>query len=74
MKGMTPETEKIYTVGEIAEMLQISDTRVISIFADEAGTINLGTSTGTKQKRRFRQLRIPASVLTRVIARRTVRS
>jgi hypothetical protein len=69
---MTTPTEQLYTVNQVAEILRVSPNRAINLFAGEPGVINLGTNMSTKKARKLRQLRIPASVLGRVIARRTV--
>jgi hypothetical protein len=65
----TKPTERHYTVAEVAAMWSLSDDAVRKIFEGEPGVLVLGGSIpGT---RRYRTLRIPASVLHRVHKRLT---
>jgi hypothetical protein len=66
------QTDPIYTVDEVAALLKISRWSVIRKFADEAGVIDMGSPLTTKRARRYRILRIPQSVINRVLARRRV--
>jgi hypothetical protein len=70
---MPESIEKFYTVGEIAKLWQISDDKVRDIFFDEPGVLKFGKpsrmSGGRKKKlvRHWTLLRIPESVLQRVV-------
>jgi hypothetical protein len=57
--------ERHYTVAEIAEMWNLSTDAVRRLFCNEPGVVILGNS-GRRDKRRYRTLRIPQSVLERV--------
>lgn len=59
--------EKLQTVAEVAEMLGVSTDTVRRMFADESGVIDFGRHEATRGKRRYRLLRIPQSVLDRVV-------
>jgi hypothetical protein len=58
--------EHFYTLAEAAEILKVSTDKVARMFGDEPGVLDLG-SPETMHKRRYRVLRIPASVFNRVI-------
>ena len=60
-----PPDDPLLTVNEVAKLLRISPNRAISLFANEPGVLNLGTSRSSNRARRLRQLRIPTSVLER---------
>jgi hypothetical protein len=62
--------DPVYTVDEVAAMLKVSRWTVIRIFADEPGVVDIGSPVTTKRARRYRVLRIPVSVINRVLARR----
>jgi hypothetical protein len=64
--------EEIYSVAEIAKTLKVSKDKVTHMFEDEPGVIDLGASEKI-HKRRYRILRIPASVLNRVLQKRRIR-
>jgi excisionase family DNA binding protein len=59
--------EKLRTVAEVAEMLGVSTDTVRRLFADEPGVIDFGRHQSMRDKRRYRLLRIPQSVLDRVV-------
>lgn len=59
--------EKLRTVAEVAEMLGVSTDTVRRLFADEPGVIDFGRHQAMRDKRRYRLLRIPQSVLDRVV-------
>jgi excisionase family DNA binding protein len=59
----------LYTVSEVADILRISRDTVIRRFENERGVVEMGDSVAVK--RRYRQLRIPKTVLDRFIATRT---
>jgi len=61
--------EKFLTVTEVAERLQIDERTVRRLFADEPGVIEL--SFPRKGRRTYRTLRIPGSVVQRVLCRFT---
>jgi methylphosphotriester-DNA--protein-cysteine methyltransferase len=65
--------EKLYTVAELCDKLQLERHTVSKLFAREAGVVLLGTVETVRRKRKYQQLRVPQSVLTRVLARRMVR-
>jgi hypothetical protein len=65
-------TDPIWTVDEVAAFLKISRWSVIRKFACEAGVIDMGSPLTTKRARRYRVLRIPQSVINRVLARRRI--
>jgi hypothetical protein len=66
----TSPTERHYTVTEVAEMWTLSDDAVRKMFEREAGVLVIGGVGG--RARRYRTLRIPASVLERVHRRLTL--
>lgn len=63
--------EQYLTVAEVAEMLDVSQDTVRRMFRNEAGVIDV-RSHKRHTSRPYRILRIPRSVLTRVIAGREV--
>jgi DNA-binding transcriptional regulator LsrR (DeoR family) len=63
--------EQYLTVAEVAKMLDVSRDTVRRMFAKEPGVINLGPQR-RRASRRYRILRIPRSVLERVLAGRAV--
>jgi len=65
--------EPYYTVDEVAQATRWSRYTVARRFSDVAGVIDLGQS-ASGHKRRYRQLRIPRSVLLRYLDQRRVRS
>ena len=65
-------TDLIFTVDEVAALLKISRWSVIRKFGDEVGVIDMGSPLTTKRARKYRVLRIPQSVINRVLARRRV--
>ena len=64
--------DEIYSVAEIAAQLKISVDNVTRMFEDEPGVIDLGAPE-KMHKRRYRILRIPASVLNRVLQKRRIK-
>ena len=64
--------DEIYSVAEIAAQLTISVDKVTPMFEDEPGVIDLGAPE-KMHKRRYRILRIPASVLNRVLQKRRIK-
>ncbi len=61
-------SEKYYSVKEIADLLNLSQDCVRKLFQNEAGVLVLGDQS-SKYKRRYTTLRIPESVLRRVVRR-----
>lgn len=62
-------TETIYTLAEVAERLKVNDDTVRRMFMKEPGVIVICFP--RKGRRLYRTLRIPESVLERVIGRFT---
>ena len=62
--------EKLLSIAEVADMLNISRDTVRRMFVGESGVINVGPRPGGS--RRYLVLRIPLGVLKRVIAAREV--
>lgn len=62
------ETEYL-TPAEVAKMLKVSQKTVLRMFADRPGVVHLGHSS-RMNRRRYRLIRIPRSVLTQFLAER----
>jgi hypothetical protein len=60
--------ERHYAVIEVAEMWHLSPDKVREIFEREPGVLVIGDP-NPRHKRRYRTLRIPESVITRVHTR-----
>ena len=60
------------TIAEVAVMLEVSRDTVRRMFAEEPGVINVGPQR-RRTGRLYRVLRIPRSVLERVLAGRAVK-
>lgn len=58
--------QRHYSVGEIAQMWNISDDSVRRLFEREPGVIPLGNEKSSWRKRRYITLRIPEEVAERV--------
>ena len=70
--GQPVELEEEYlSVAQVATMLNVSADTVARRFENEPGVIDLGHGE-TRYKRRYRLLRIPRSVLKRLINQRRV--
>jgi transcriptional regulator GlxA family with amidase domain len=67
-RATTPETERHFTVEEVAKQWSVSRDTVRRLFIDEPGVTVLGRPC-TKYRRAYRTLRIPKSIMTRVYAR-----
>jgi hypothetical protein len=63
--------ERYFTPPQIADLLQLSTDTVIRMFENEPGVLVVGDAEGTRGKRRYRTLRVPESVLQRVLRMRT---
>ena len=64
--------DELFSVAELATRLKISADKVTRMFQDESGVIDLGARE-TLHKRRYRILRIPASVVNRVLQKRRIK-
>lgn len=60
--------ERHYAVIEVAEMWNLSPDKVRELFEHEPGVLVIGDR-NPRYKRRYRTLRIPQSIVTRVHAR-----
>ena len=60
---------ELMTVAQVAAILNCSEETVTRRFAREKGVIDLGVS-GSTRKRRYRVLRIPASVVEKYVLQR----
>jgi hypothetical protein len=65
------QEQEFFTVDEIAKMLKISSDTIRRRFENEPGVIDLGAAE-RRHKRRYRVLRIPASVLHRFLHQKRV--
>jgi hypothetical protein len=65
--------KELRTVAQVAQMLGVSRDSVRRLFADEPGIIDLGRHETALDRRRYRVLRIPDSVLDRVLNRKSVK-
>ena len=63
----------VFTPNKIAAMLGWSRDTVIRRFSHEPGVRIDGNTETTKERRRYRQMRIPKAVLNRVVNRKTVK-
>jgi hypothetical protein len=63
--------DELYSVAEIAARLKTSTDKVTRMFEDEPGVIDLGAPE-QMHRRRYRILRIPGSVLHRVLQKRRI--
>lgn len=61
---------ELLTVAEVAGMLGVSTETVMRKFSKEKGVIDIGSPTGSVKKRRYRVLRIPASVVEKYMRQR----
>lgn len=67
---MEPEIEQHYTAREVAQMTRYSYDTILRIFRDEPGVLSLGRAESAYGKKRaYESIRIPASVVTRVLSR-----
>ena len=64
--------DELFTVAEVAALLKISTDTVTRLFENEPGVIVLGAPE-TSHKRRYRILRIPTSVLNRMLQKRRIK-
>lgn len=61
----SPSRERHFTVSEVAELWSLSPDVIRKIFECEKGVLVFGDQ-GSRYKRSYRTLRIPASILERV--------
>lgn len=66
--GALDPMEKHYSTKEIAEAWGIDKVTVIAIFEREPGVLRLGPAKEVKRRTR-RELRVPKSVMERVVSR-----
>lgn len=71
-KQSTETFEKHLTVDGIAAILALSRDSVIRIFEKEPGTLVVHTPQGNRGRRGYRTLRVPESVVRRVMRRMSV--
>ncbi len=72
-----PPLENFHEPEALATKLSLSTTKVRRMFEREPGVLKIGTPSkrlGRKLKRRYYTLRIPDSVVRRVVARLTVKA
>jgi AraC-like DNA-binding protein len=60
-----PSIDRLYTLRELAAILQLDVSTVRRIFCDETGVITLGKTARRDGKRDYQTYRIPRSVLLR---------
>jgi len=65
--------EAVYTIPEIAERFKLDRHIITELFKDERGVIVCGNQETKKCRRKYRTIRVPESVLNRVMARITNR-
>lgn len=65
--------DRLLTVLEVAALLRINRHTVTKLFAAERGVLIFGDKETVQGSRRYRELRIPTSVLNRVCAHHTNR-
>ena len=68
-----PFDEPIYTINEVAKILQLSPNQVRTIFRNEPGVHDLSNEFVKSRFRRRSQLRIPHAVLNRFWKRTEIR-
>ena len=64
--------DELFSVAELAARFKISADKVTRMFEDEAGVLDLGAPE-KMHKRRYRILRIPASVVNRVLQKHRIK-
>lgn len=65
-RAIHPSTERHYTVGEVAEMWNLSHNVIAKMFRDEPGVLHVSIGRVMRRARQREHLRIPESVLRRV--------
>jgi hypothetical protein len=71
-KSHAPQELVFYTPEELGKLVKLHPATIRKTFVDEPGVIRLGHA-GDRKKRQYFTLRIPASVVERVLGRMTVR-
>jgi hypothetical protein len=66
---MAAVSEKHFTVKDIAEVWNLSPVAVRRLFLNEPGVLVIGRRQADRRKRIYRTLRIPESVVSRVMNR-----
>lgn len=66
---MAEIAERHFTVKDIARVWNLSAVAVRRIFLNEPGVLVIGGRDGSRRKRAYRTLRIPESVVSRVMDR-----
>jgi hypothetical protein len=61
---------ELLTVSQVAEVLKVSEETVVRRFAKYKGVVDLGAS-DTRDKRRYRVLRIPKTVVERYLVEKS---
>jgi hypothetical protein len=61
---------ELLTVSQVAEVLKVSEETVVRRFSKYKGVVDLGTS-DSRDKRRYRVLRIPKTVVERYLVERS---
>jgi hypothetical protein len=64
--------DELLTIAEVAARLKISTDTATRLFEDESGVLDLGSHEAL-HKRRYRTLRIPTSVLNRMLQKRRIK-
>lgn len=64
--------ELVYTAEELAKLKKLHPSTIRKMFIDEPGVMRLGRG-GSRNRKQYYTLRIPASVAARVFSRMTVR-
>ena len=68
-----PESEPHYTPKQLAKLWGVSVQTIIRLFENEPGVLILGSAIESRFTRKYRTMRIPASVAARVHERFTQR-
>ena len=61
------------TIPEISKLLRVDRHTATRMFANEVGVVVLGNKETRRSQRKYRMLRIPQAVFTRVLTRCTVK-
>lgn len=71
MQPTNPLTETVYTLNELAAILKVCRDTARKLVIDEPGVIRIGHAT-RRNRRSYLTLRVPESVVRRVVARLTL--
>jgi len=58
--------ETHFSIADLAKLWRFKNNFIRDLFRDEPGVVKIGNPKSTRAKRRYTQLRIPASVAERV--------